>query len=51
MKCALRPRMFVYVGRFWQNVCVGMCWPEFVLVGISGKMPEFWCNSLCNPRL
>ena len=23
--------MFVYVGRFWQNVCVGMCW--YVLVG------------------
>ena len=23
----------------------------FVLVCISGKMPEFWCNSLYNPRL
>ena len=22
--------MFVYVGRFWQNVCVGMYWPECV---------------------
>ena len=27
--------MFVYVGRFWQNVCVGMCWPEFVLVCVG----------------
>ena len=27
--------MFVYVGRFWQNVCVGMYWPEFVLVCVG----------------
>ena len=27
--------MFVYVGRFWQNVCVGMCWPKFVMVFVG----------------